>query len=112
MVHHKEDPARVKELFLEVVNEHTRILKSPAPIIRLVEIAPNGYRFLIRGFLSSTYTLDQWNIAGDIRIAIILRLRKEGIALAVPVVQVGKFDSKVSLNLSQDVSREIDRENK
>ena len=42
---------------------------SPAPIIRLVDIAPNGYNFLIRGFLSSTYTLDQWDIAGDIRVA-------------------------------------------
>jgi small-conductance mechanosensitive channel len=105
-IHLKEDPARVKELLFEIVSEHQRILKSPAPIIRLVDIAHNGYYFLIRGFLSSTYTLDQWDIAGDIRLAIILRLRQEGIALATPVVQVGKFDE--GNKFSEKINKEME----
>lgn len=110
-VHHKEDPALTKQLLFDIVSEHQRILKSPAPIIRLVDIAPNGYNFLVRGFLSSTYTLDQWDIAGDIRVAIILRLRQEGIALAMPVVQVGKlFDDKVSLEIACQIDKELNQE--
>ena len=40
---------------------------------------------MIRAFLSSNYTLDQWNIASDIRLQIVQVFEKEGVRLALPI---------------------------
>jgi small-conductance mechanosensitive channel len=82
-VAYKEDPAKVKELLLKVMDENTFILKSPNPIVRLQEFGQYGFVFMARGFLSSNYTLDQWDIASDVRLAMIKTLRQNGIQLAL-----------------------------
>ena len=49
-----------------------------------------GYMFMVRGYVSSAYTLDQWDIASDVRILIVQKMRAHNIELAVPIVQVDK----------------------
>jgi len=84
IIPYKEDPALVKKLLLQVLDENSFVLKNPNPVVRLEEFGEYGFVFLVRGFLSSNYTLDQWDIAADIRLAIVTTLRKNGINLAIP----------------------------
>ena len=66
----------------------SNVLKNPKQIIRLDEFSESGYLFLVRGSISSAYMLDQWDIASDIRFAVIKALREEGIEIAVPVRRI------------------------
>jgi len=81
-VDYQEDPQRVKAICVEVLSSSPYILKSPSPIVRLYRFGACGFVFQIRGFLSSSYTLDMWEIASDIRLAIASALRKNNITIA------------------------------
>ncbi len=84
-VRYFEDPFFVRELLLKAIEETDNILKNPTPVIRLEEFGVNGYVFLVRGFISSEKTLDQWDIASNARFAIVKILRSNGIELSFPV---------------------------
>jgi small-conductance mechanosensitive channel len=81
-VDYKEDPQRVKAICVEVLSLNPYILKSPAPVVRLYRFGAYGFVFQIRGFLSSSYTLDMWEIASDVRLAIAVALRKNNITMS------------------------------
>lgn len=91
-VAHKEDPARVKELLLKVLDESPYVLKSPRPIVRFEAFNDFGYTFLVRGFLSSNYTLEQFDIASDVRIEIVRTLRAHKIEIAIPARMIYQHD--------------------
>jgi len=84
-IQYREDPALVKKLLMQVLEEHPLVLKTPRPIVRLDGFTDIGYLFMVRGFISSNYTLDQWDIASDIRLDIIRMLRTHSIRIAIPV---------------------------
>lgn len=84
-VAYETDPALVKTILEKVVDQNLYLLKSPKPIVRLENFSDSGYVFLVRGFLSSNYTLDQWDIASDVRLEIVKMLRSNNIQLIVPV---------------------------
>ena len=83
-VTYSADPVKVKHIIQQVLEENTDVLKSPRPIIRLHELGKYGFVFMIRGFLSNVNILNQWDIASDIRFAIVSALAKNGIKIAVP----------------------------
>ena len=85
-IHYTDDPVLVKKLLQEVVESHPKVLKNPKPIIRLDDFGEYGFKFMVRGYLSDIYTLDQWEIASDVRLAIVQRLRQENITIAIPVL--------------------------
>ena len=80
-----EDPAFVRELLLQAITSTDNVLKTPAPVIRLEEFNANGFSFLVRAFISSEKTLEQWEIASQARFAIVKNLRAHGIDLSFPV---------------------------
>lgn len=80
-----EDPIRSKEIFERLLDASPYVLKNPKPIVRLDEFGADGYEFMLRGFVSSNYTLDQWNIASDIRLQIVKTLQENKIKLALPI---------------------------
>lgn len=84
-VPYRFDPQKIKELLKQAADECTRVLKTPAPIIRLEEFADNGFEFLIRVFISSENTLLQWEAASDVRLAITRLLRENGMEIAAPI---------------------------
>ena len=84
-ISYNEDPAKVKEVLTGIVDAHPNVLKNPKPIIRLDDFGEYGFKFMVRGFLSSTYTLDQWDIASDIRFEIVKTLHEHKIKIALPV---------------------------
>lgn len=84
-VTYQSDPTVVKSLLEKVLEANPFVLKSPKPIVRLDSFGEYGFVFLVRGFLSSNYTLDQWEIASDVRLEIVKVLRQHAVQLAVPV---------------------------
>jgi small-conductance mechanosensitive channel len=83
-VPYSADPLFVKSIIEKVLDANTDLLKSPKPIIRLENFGENGYEFLLRGFLSSNKTLEIWDIASNVRLALVQALQKEGIYIALP----------------------------
>jgi small-conductance mechanosensitive channel len=94
MIDYKEDAVKVKELLLAAVQSHPNILRSPQPIIRLESFSDYGYQFMIRGYISSVYTLEQWDIESDIRITIAKVLRDNSISVAIRPVGVTFLPTK------------------
>ena len=90
------EPEKVKDILVKVLDESPYVLKNPKPIVRLEAFSEFGYIFLVRGFLSSNFTLDQWDIASDIRFAIVKKLRDAGIALAYPVRIIVKDQNRTA----------------
>lgn len=84
-VSYKNDPAKIKEILFSVVDAHPKVLKNPKPVIRLEDFREYGYEFMVRGFLSSNYTLEQWDVASDVRLGIVKALRDNGMEIAVPI---------------------------
>ncbi|KIX85141.1 mechanosensitive ion channel [Vermiphilus pyriformis] len=84
-VSYDADPYQVRDIFMSVLQNSPYILRNPKPIVRLENFGEYGFMFMIRGFLSSTYTLDQWDIASDLRFVMVKQLRDHGIKLALPI---------------------------
>ena len=82
LVDYKEDPEKVKEVLYRVVESYQNVLKNPKPWVRLDNFGEYGYEFMVRGFISSVYTLEKWEIASNIRINIVKAFDQHGIKLA------------------------------
>lgn len=84
-ISYKDDPIKAKEIFERVLDSGPYILKNPKPVVRLENFGVHGYEFMLRGYISSNYTLDQWNIASDIRLQLVKVLREHKMHLALPI---------------------------
>lgn len=78
------DPALVKKLIMQVLDENPDVLKSPKPVIRLHDFGENGYIFKVRGFITDVNIVRKWDIASDVRFALVQKLREHNIKIAVP----------------------------
>lgn len=85
LISYKDDPIKAKEIFERVLDTSPYILKNPKPIVRLDNFGMHGYEFMLRGYISSNYTLDQWNIASDVRLQLVKALREHKMHLALPI---------------------------
>lgn len=83
-VDYDEDPEKVRKVLYEVLENHSNILKNPKPWVRLDHFGDFGYEFMVRGFISSVYTLEKWEIASNIRISIVKAFEERGIKMALP----------------------------
>lgn len=79
------DPNFTRELLFKVLGENPYILKNPKPVVRLDNFGEYGYMFMVRGYFSSNYTLDMWDIASDVRLTIVKTLKEHNITIAIPV---------------------------
>lgn len=82
------DPAEIKSVLYQVVLNNPDVLKVPEPIVRLDDFTDKGYMFMVRGYISSGNTLNQWTIASDVRILIVAALKMRGIEIAQPIIRV------------------------
>ncbi len=79
-----ENPQKVRELLAKAVETHPNVLRNPKPVIRLIRFGEYGYVFMVRGYVSSAFTLDLWDIESDVRIRCIQQLREHNIKIALP----------------------------
>ncbi|MBI2353079.1 mechanosensitive ion channel [Candidatus Dependentiae bacterium] len=78
----------VKDLLFKILDDDPDVLKMPQPLVRLDDFSDKGYVFMVRGFLSSGNTLRQWDIASNIRFAIVTQLAEKGIQVAAPSLHI------------------------
>ncbi len=105
-VRYSVDPEHVKKILMQAVDSVLNVLKIPPPVIRLDEFSPSGYVFMVRGFISSEMTLEQWNIASDVRLSIVKALHKNNIELAYPVRIVRTVTSGADQQYLQPVTED------
>ena len=84
LVSYKSDPAEVKKIMLEVIGKHSAILKVPSIVIRLEDFSEDGLKFFARAFISSRRVRDQWDIASDLRFALLKEFAENDIVIPFP----------------------------
>lgn len=93
----------VRDLLFKILDDDPDVLKMPQPIVRLDSFSDKGYEFMVRGFLSSGNTLRQWDIASNIRFAIVAKLAEKGIQVAAPVLGIAwQQKAGKSMNMSSE----------
>lgn len=83
-VSYTADPSKVKAIIHQVLDASPKLLKNPAPIVRLEDFADNGFEFLIRGFVSPDKVLERHDIASDVRLELVRMLRASGFEVGSP----------------------------
>ncbi|MBP9764748.1 mechanosensitive ion channel [Candidatus Babeliales bacterium] len=91
----------VRKLCFKALDEDSDVLKVPQPFVRLQDFDDKGYVFLVRGFLSSGNTLRQWDIASNVRFALVEKLQEAGITIAGPSIRIVLKDGLHTLDQSQ-----------
>jgi len=87
------DVALAKELALEAMNEHTRILKDGSeevPKARLEDFSESSMTIRVSGFVDDFE--DHRAIAGEIREAIYTKFRENNVVIAIPKMEVYVMD--------------------
>lgn len=97
-ISYQHEPREVQKMFLQVLADNKYVLANPTPIVRLEEFGEYGFIFMVRGYISSNYTLDQWDIASDIRLELMDSLRSRDMYLAIPVRMILSDDKKEPTN--------------
>jgi len=90
-ISYDSDPELARSILLKILDENELILKSPAPVVRIENFAVNGYDVRVRGYLSTSQVLNQWEIRGNIRRVILKEFKKHNIQLAPPIQEI-KFN--------------------
>jgi potassium efflux system protein len=76
------DPRKAREMLLQIVKEHPRILEEPAPMVHFMEFGDNALQFEIRLYIAGLeHNLD---VNNDIRMTITERFSEAGIEIAYP----------------------------
>lgn len=78
------DPEKIKLIIARVLDMNPHILKTPTPVIRLDDFAPDGYQFLIRGYITADKVLDRSEISSQVRFDLIRTFKAEKIEIAYP----------------------------
>ncbi len=78
------DPERIKVVIARVLDMNPHILKTPTPVIRLEDFAPDGFQFLVRGYITADKVLDRSEIASQVRFDLIKTFNAEKIEMAYP----------------------------
>jgi len=78
---YEDDLKKAKSLLLEIVANDERVLKDPAPVIAVAELADSSVNFVVRPWVNST---DYWDVYWDLTETVKLRFDKEGISIPFP----------------------------
>jgi small conductance mechanosensitive channel len=80
-VHHDENVEKIEKLLGDIVNSHPKVLKDPAPIVKLNALADASLEFVVRSWVK---TEDYWEAYWDLTRAVKLRFDQESIRAALP----------------------------
>ena len=80
-----DDLRKAKEILNEIIAADERILKDPAPVIAVSELADSSVNFVVRPWVNSA---DYWAVLWDTTEAVKLRFDEEGISIPYPQMDV------------------------
>ncbi len=76
-----DDVEKAEKVLEDIVTSHPLVLKDPAPVIKLHELADSSVNFVVRPW---SKTSDYWTVYWDLTREIKLRFDKEGISIPFP----------------------------
>jgi small conductance mechanosensitive channel len=80
-----DDIKQAKNLFMEILTSHDKVLSEPAPVVRVKELADSSVNFDVRPWVKNE---DYWGVRADLLEAIKLRCDEEGISIPYPAQDV------------------------
>ncbi len=84
IVAYNQDFGKIKKIITTTVQGHETILKVPGLAVRLEEFSENGATFFVRAFVSARRVKEQWEIASQVRLAIVSAFKENNITIAYP----------------------------
>ena len=84
-ISYDDDLLKAKQILQEIVDEDERVLKDPAPVIALGELADSSVNFLVRPWAK---TADFWGVYWDTQEKVKLRFDEEDITIPYPQMDV------------------------
>jgi len=79
------DLLKAKKILEEMVNADERVLKDPAPVVKVHELADSSVNLICRPWVNSA---DYWGLYWDMMEKVKLRFDEEGIEIPFPQVSV------------------------
>jgi small conductance mechanosensitive channel len=80
-VSYGDDFEKVERALTEIVIAHEKVLRDPAPVIKLHQLSDSSVNFIVRPWV---LTEDYWDVYWDITRAVKLRFDQEGIKIPFP----------------------------
>ncbi|MDZ7823165.1 MAG: mechanosensitive ion channel [Ahrensia sp.] len=95
-VSYDSDPQQVRDLLLEIADDHPRILSKPEPFVEFINFGDSSLDFVLRGFLADIGFGPA--VRTELRIAIFQRFKAVGIEIPFPQrdVNLTVKDGKIS----------------
>ncbi|MFH1999813.1 MAG: mechanosensitive ion channel family protein, partial [Planctomycetota bacterium] len=84
-----DDIAKAQKILEEIVTSHPKVLKDPAPVIKLHELADSSVNFVTRPW---SKTGDYWDVYWDITRSVKERFDAEGVSIPFPQRDVHLFN--------------------
>jgi small conductance mechanosensitive channel len=76
-----DDIKKAKDLFMDIVTSHPKVLKNPAPTVQVLELADSSVNFAVRPWVNNT---DWWNTKCELTEQVKLRCDLAGISIPYP----------------------------
>lgn len=80
-----DDIRKAKQVLTEIIEADERVLKDPAPVVAVSELADSSVNFVVRPWVNSA---DYWAVLWDTTEAVKLRFDEEGISIPYPQMDV------------------------
>jgi len=78
---YEDDISKAQAVLEDIVSSHELVLKDPAPVIRLHELADSSVNFIVRPW---TKTSDYWAVYWDLTRTVKERFDSEGLSIPYP----------------------------
>ncbi len=76
-----DDIKKAKDILMKLLEEDERVLKDPAPVVAVSELADSSVNFVVRPWVNSA---DFWGVKFDYTEAVKITFDKEGISIPYP----------------------------
>jgi small conductance mechanosensitive channel len=86
-----DDLQKVKDILNDILQNEPRVLKSPEPMVGVLELADSSVNFAVRPWVKSA---DYWPLFFDLKEAIKKRFDAEGISIPFPQQDVHLYELK------------------
>ena len=83
-----DDIPKAKKILTDIVTADARVLKDPAPVVAVSELADSSVNFIVRPW---TKTSDYWNVYWDLTEKVKMTFDAEGISIPFPQRDVHLF---------------------
>lgn len=80
-VGYNDDLKKVKDELVDILRADERILKDPAPVVAVSELADSSVNFVVRPWVKSA---DYWDVYFDVQEKVKIRFDDKGISIPFP----------------------------